>query len=161
MSKDCAVLSNVPLIPEKFRELKYRTITVVPRVHTEPIVVLLGERWWKGRKDNPPDSFIINNLETSLDTPVDRDLSNTSGSIVEIFIKPRASTFLGTHNILWVFQEIWLQSQVNMTNFQKCFCHIYEWKIISRWILYTNYYARSMEVPRAKASYSGISSKPV
>ena len=37
----------------------------------------------------------MDSLETSLDTIVDKDRGNKSGSIVERFIKPRASTIFG------------------------------------------------------------------
>ena len=36
--------------------------------------------------------MIVDNLETLLVTTVDKDCGNTSGAIVESFIKPRAST---------------------------------------------------------------------
>ena len=40
---------------------------------------------------NPPIFFILDNLETSLATTVYKALDNTSGSIVERFIKTRSS----------------------------------------------------------------------
>ena len=43
-------------------------------------------------KETPPDLFIMDNLETLLAITVDNACGNTSGSIVERFIKPRAST---------------------------------------------------------------------
>ena len=39
--------------------------------------------------------MIVDNLETSLTTTVDKACGNTSGDIVERFIKPRSSTLFG------------------------------------------------------------------
>ena len=47
---------------------------------------------WEGP---PPDPLIMDNLETLLATTFDKACGNTSGAIVEIFIKPRASTMVG------------------------------------------------------------------
>ena len=47
-------------------------------------------------ESNPhPDALIMDNLETFLATTVDKARGNTSVSIVESFIKPRASTIFG------------------------------------------------------------------
>ena len=46
-------------------------------------------------RNPPPDALIMDNLETSLATTVDKYRGNTSGAIVERLIKPRASTIFG------------------------------------------------------------------
>ena len=43
-------------------------------------------------KETPRDVLIMNNLETSLATTVDKASGNVNGSIVERFVKPRASS---------------------------------------------------------------------
>ena len=43
----------------------------------------------------PLDALIIDILETLLATTVDKSRGNTSGAIVERFIKPRVSTIFG------------------------------------------------------------------
>ena len=54
-----------------------------------------GHRKEKVWKETPPYLLIMDNLEKSLATTVDKALGNTSGAIVERFIKPRASTMFG------------------------------------------------------------------
>ena len=46
-------------------------------------------------KETSPDVLIMDNLETLLATTVDKSCGNTSGAIVNMFIKPRASTMFG------------------------------------------------------------------
>ena len=46
-------------------------------------------------KETPTDALIMDNLETLLATTVDKSCGNTSGAIVNMFIKPRASTMFG------------------------------------------------------------------
>ena len=55
--------------------------TILPRHNKEKI-----------GKNPPPNALIMHNLETSLTTTLNKDSGCSSGSIVESFIKPRAST---------------------------------------------------------------------
>ena len=59
---------------------------------TAPKFVPTGHRKEKVGKETPLDALIMNNLKTSLATTVNKARGNTSGAIVERFIKPRAST---------------------------------------------------------------------
>ena len=52
----------------------------------------IKEEVWK---EPPPYTLIMDNMETSLATTVYKARGNTSGDIVERFIKPRASTMFG------------------------------------------------------------------
>ena len=58
-------------------------------------VFLPGNSKEKVGKETPTDTLIMDNLETSLATIVDKAHGNTGGSIVERFIKPIASTIFG------------------------------------------------------------------
>ena len=60
-----------------------------------PKLVLPGHSKEKVGKNPPQDVLIMDNLETSLASTVYKDIGNTSGAIVERFIKPRASTMFG------------------------------------------------------------------
>ena len=66
-----------------------------PGINPATEFVLQGHSKEKTGKEPPPDALIMDNLETSLATTVDKDSGNTSGAIVERFIKPRASTMFG------------------------------------------------------------------
>ena len=65
-----------------------RKIVAGPGVKPLLTFVLPGNNKGKVWKENPPDVLIMENLETSLDTMVDKTHSNKSGAIVERFIKP-------------------------------------------------------------------------
>ena len=54
-----------------------------------------GHRKEKVWKETPPYLLIMDNLEKSLATTVDKDRGNTSGAIVERLITPRASKMFG------------------------------------------------------------------
>ena len=67
-----------------------------PGMNPAPIFFLPGHIKDKIGKEPPsPDVLIMDNLETSLATTVDKACVNGSGAILERFIKPRASTMFG------------------------------------------------------------------
>ena len=78
--------------PHKYSKTQDITIVADPGMKPEPKLVLLEHSKEKVGKKTPPDSLIMDNLETLLATTVDKACCKTSGSIVERFIKPRAST---------------------------------------------------------------------
>ena len=57
-----------------------------------PIIFLPGHSKEKTKKETPTDALIMNNLESLLAITLYNAPGNTSEAIVEIFIKPRAST---------------------------------------------------------------------
>ena len=80
--------------PRPQKDLKYQGKTIVAQSCMKPVpnCVLPGHSKEKIGKEIPPDVLIVDNLETSLDTTVDKACDNAIGDIVERFIKPRAST---------------------------------------------------------------------
>ena len=69
--------------------------SVRDRDEAAPKLVFSGHSNEKTEKETSPDALIMDNLLTSLATTVDKSHVNTIGSIVERFIKPRASTMFG------------------------------------------------------------------
>ena len=86
------VFNYGPSRPQK--DLNPQDITIVagPGINPEPKFVLPGHIKEKVGKETPPYVLIIDNLETFLTTTMYKACSNTSGDIVERFIKPIAST---------------------------------------------------------------------
>ena len=82
-------------IPQKELNTQDRTIVAYTGMKPSPKLVLPGHSKEKFGKKPPPDVLIMDNLETLLTTTVDKDFDNTSGAIVDRFIKPRASTIFG------------------------------------------------------------------
>ena len=66
-----------------------------PGIKPSPKLVPPGHSKEKVGKETPAYASIMVNLETSLVTTVDKSCGNTSGAIVERFIKLRASTMFG------------------------------------------------------------------
>ena len=73
---------------------KYRTKVSSPVFNPAPTFVLTGEVWREVGQENLLDMLILDNLETSLTTPVNKAHVNASGDIVERFIKPRLSIMI-------------------------------------------------------------------
>ena len=69
-----------------------RSIVAVTGVDLETELFLPDKIKEKVGNEIPPYSLLMDNLETSLVTTVDKFSDNTFGSIVGRFIKPRAST---------------------------------------------------------------------
>ena len=61
----------------------------------EPKYFIPGNSREKVGKETPPDTFIMDNLETLLATTVEKARGNSSGDIVERFNKPRVLTLFG------------------------------------------------------------------
>ena len=95
MAQDYTVFDYGPPIPQKYLKSQYRTIVAGPGMKPAPNVFHPGHSKDKTEKGIPTDALIMDNLETSLATTVDYSFSNTSGAIVERFIKPSASTIFG------------------------------------------------------------------
>ena len=70
--------------PSPQKDLKSQEITVVsgPGMKPAPIFSLPGHRREKTEMETPPDTMIMDNLETSLATTVDKGRGNKSGAIV-------------------------------------------------------------------------------
>ena len=68
---------------------QYRKIVAGPGLDLAPNFLLPGNGKEKVGKKTTPDSFILDNLETSLTNTVDKSWENSGGAIVEMFVKPR------------------------------------------------------------------------
>ena len=92
MAKDYTIFNYGTPSPQK--DLKSQDITIVsgPGMNPEPKFVLPGYIKEKVGKEPPIDVLTMYNLEILLSTTVDKSRGNSIGSIVERFIKPRAST---------------------------------------------------------------------
>ena len=95
LNQDYTFLNYGPPRPQKYLKPQDRTIVAVPGMKPEPNFVLPGHIKQKFGKETPPDALIMDNLKTLLSTTMDKDRGKKSGSIVESFIKPRASTMFG------------------------------------------------------------------
>ena len=84
------VFNYGPPIPQKYLNLQDRTIMARPGMKQSPKYFLPGHSKEKVWKDPPPNALIMDNLESSLDTTVDKPHKNTSVASVERLIKPRA-----------------------------------------------------------------------
>ena len=82
-------------IPQKEIKSQDRKIVAGPGMKSATKLVLPGNRKEKFGKETSPDEFIRDNVESQLDTAVDKARGNVSGAIVKRFIKPRASTMFG------------------------------------------------------------------
>ena len=89
------VFNYKPTRPQKNLKPQDRTIVAGIGKKLSPKCILPGHRTEKVRKNYPLDALIIDNLETLFAKTVDKSLSNESGSVVERFTKPRASTMFG------------------------------------------------------------------
>ena len=84
--------------PRPHKYLKSQGITIMAQPGINPAPNFFFPRHIKeetGKAPPPPDSLIVDNLETLLATTVDKASGNTSGAIVERFIKTIASTIFG------------------------------------------------------------------
>ena len=61
------------------------TIVVGTGVKPEPIFIPPGNKEGKVGQEPPPDTLIMDNLETSLETTVDKSCGNANGATVESF----------------------------------------------------------------------------
>ena len=94
MDQDYNVFNYGPPSPQKY--LKYQVIKIVAQAGMKPeIFFSQGTEKRKLKSNPPPDALIMDNLEASLATTVNKSRGNTSGNILERFIKPRASTEFG------------------------------------------------------------------
>ena len=78
--------------------------SISARDEADTIFFLPGHSKDKFGKEPPQDALIMYNLETLLETTVDKARGNSSGAIVERFIKNIASKYLATQNIHWMGQ---------------------------------------------------------
>ena len=74
-------------IPQKDLKSKVRTILAQPGMKTAPKFTLPGHSKEKLGRTPPPDALIMDDLEKLLSTTVDKACGNSSGSLVEMFIK--------------------------------------------------------------------------
>ena len=95
VAQDYTVFNYRPPRPQKDLNTQDRTIVTGPGIKPAPKFVFLWHSKEKTDKEVPQDPLIIDNLETSLETKVDKACGNTSGSVVERFIKSRASEMFG------------------------------------------------------------------
>ena len=95
VSQYYTVFNYRPQIPQK--ELNTQCIKIVAGTGMKPEPKLVPPRHRKEKVGNetPPYALIMDNLEKLLATTVDKDRGNTSGTIVERFIKPRAPKSFG------------------------------------------------------------------
>ena len=95
VAEDCIIFYYAPPIPDKGTELKYVTISERTSLKTAPLFVIPGYLKGQSKIYHLMDALIMENLDTSLFTPVYRDHGNISGTIVYIYIKLRASIIFG------------------------------------------------------------------
>ena len=95
MDQYYTVFNYRPPIPQKYLKSQDIKNSVRDRDKVAPKFVLSRHSKEKTEKFTSLDALIMDNLEKSLATTVDKARGNTSGAIVEIFVKPRASTMFG------------------------------------------------------------------
>ena len=95
VAHDYSIFEYVPPIPHKNVKSQYRTIVSGTGVNLETKNVLPENSKEKVGKETPPYAFLMDNLETSFSTTVNKAHGNTGGSTMERFIKPIASTMFG------------------------------------------------------------------
>ena len=91
LDQDYTVFDYRPPRLQKHLKSQDRTIVAQPGMNPVPKFVLPGHSKEKFGKEPPPYVLIMDNLETLLATTVDKARDDARGSIVERFIKPRAS----------------------------------------------------------------------
>ena len=88
VAQDYTVFNYVLPIPQKYLKSQVRTIVAQPGMNPSPKFLLPGHSKEKTGKEPTTEAFIMDKLETSLATKVDKARGNTSGAISERFIKP-------------------------------------------------------------------------
>ena len=91
MTQDYTVLNYGPPSPHEYLNPQVRTMVSQPGMKPEQNLFLTRNSKEKTGKEPLPDVLIMDNLGKLLATTVDKAHGNTSESIVERFIKPRAS----------------------------------------------------------------------
>ena len=89
------VFNYGPPITQKCLKPQDRTIVSLPGMKLVPEFFLPGNSKEKVGKETTPDFSIMDCLENFLAKTLDQARGNTSGAIVERFIKPIASTMFG------------------------------------------------------------------
>ena len=125
-----------------------------------PKFVFPGHNKEKVGKEHPPRCVDYGSLEKLLSTALDKDRGNTSGAIVERFIKLRASTILGHPAYSLDGPGLSISVSVPHEEFSTVLLG-YEWAEKCRWMIYTNQDSQSMDVSRNKAACSETALKPV
>ena len=82
VAQDYTVFKYIPPIPHKDLDTQDITIVSGQGMNLAPKYFLPGHSKEKVGNETPPDALIMDNLETSLATTVDKDCGNTSGAIV-------------------------------------------------------------------------------
>ena len=95
VAQDYTVFNYERPIPQKYLNPQYRTILAGSGMKPASKYFSQGTAKRKLGRKPPPDALIMDNLETSLATTVNKARGNTSGTIVERFIKSIASTMFG------------------------------------------------------------------
>ena len=86
-------------------------------VYLAPTFFLPWNIKYKVGKEIPPDTLLMDNLETSLITTVDKARGNTGRAILERLIKSRASKIFFTWYMFWMGQSNQLKFQGHMRSF--------------------------------------------
>ena len=82
LKTDYTFFKDGPPIPQKYLNTQDRIIVVRPGMKPAPKFVLAGHIKEKIGKETPSDALIVDNLETSLSTTVDKARGETSGAIL-------------------------------------------------------------------------------
>ena len=152
MAQGYIVLNYGP--PRSHNNKNTQDIKIVARPGVNPTskCILTGNRKEKFGKEPLPDALIMDNLETSLTTTVDKTQGNGSGSILKRFIEPRASTIFD-HLVYYLdgpgppIAISGPHEEIFKSDFR-----IWIGGIFFRWLMQTNQNAKSMESLRTRTA---------
>ena len=121
--------------------------------------ILPGSSNEKVGKEMPPYALLLDNLEILLATTMDKAHGNTSGSLVESFIKPRASTIFGPLAYSLDGPRPSIEFSGPHEDFSDSSFGIWIGGEKTIWIMYTIRDSQIMEGLRTKEAYSGTAFK--